>query len=131
MSDDLVRIADADREQAAARLGDHYAEGRLDHDEYSERLDAVWTARTRADLAILFHDLPLAQPAAPLVPPTRRSGGRPRWVAWLWVALALLALAVVAHEPWLLVVALVAGAVFVKRRRQRRTHPVACRGGGW
>ena len=42
-----TRISDADRERAMADLASHYAEGRLDHDEYDERLDAIWTARTR------------------------------------------------------------------------------------
>ena len=53
-----LRISDADREQAAADLSNHYAEGRLTHDEHAERLDAVWTARTHADLAPIFEDLP-------------------------------------------------------------------------
>ena len=67
-----TRIGDAEREQASAALGDHYAAGRLDHVEYSERLDAIWTARTRGDLDVLFHDLPRL---APPQPPLRRGRG--------------------------------------------------------
>ena len=62
-----VRIGDADRERAQTTLGDHYAAGRLDHDEYSERLDRIWAARTRAELEPVFGDLPgAAGPAARL-----------------------------------------------------------------
>ncbi|WP_442939946.1 DUF1707 SHOCT-like domain-containing protein [Nocardioides sp. B-3] len=43
------RIGDAERDVATARLGDHFAAGRLDHEEYDERLDAIWSARTSAD----------------------------------------------------------------------------------
>ena len=64
--DPRMRIADSDRERAMADLAEHYAEGRLDHEEYDERLDAIWTARTRADLAVLFSDLP-----RPQAPPAR------------------------------------------------------------
>ena len=53
-----LRIGDAEREQAQSRLSDHYAAGRLDHDEYSQRLDQVWAARTRAELDPVFGDLP-------------------------------------------------------------------------
>lgn len=77
--DPRMRIADSDRERAMADLAGHYAEGRLDHEEYDERLDAIWTARTRADLALLFNDLPRLpaplpprpEPAAPRRPSTR------------------------------------------------------------
>lgn len=53
-----LRIGDADRERAQAILADHYAAGRLDKDEYDQRLDQIWAARTRAELAPVFLDLP-------------------------------------------------------------------------
>ncbi len=53
-----VRIGDAERELAQTTLNDHYAAGRLDHDEYTERLDRIWAARTRAELDPVFSDLP-------------------------------------------------------------------------
>ncbi len=62
-----LRIGDAEREQAQSRLSDHYAAGRLDHDEYSQRLDQVWAARTRAELDPVFGDLP--GPGSPRVRP--------------------------------------------------------------
>ncbi len=62
---DEVRIGDAERERAQSTLSDHYAAGRLDHDEYSGRLDQIWAARTRAELDPVFTDLPgAAGPAA-------------------------------------------------------------------
>lgn len=42
------------------RLRDAHAEGRLDADEFYGRLDAVYNARTYADLDALVIDLPLA-----------------------------------------------------------------------
>ncbi|QIX27775.1 DUF1707 domain-containing protein [Nocardioides sp. JQ2195] len=65
-----LRISDVERERAAADLAEHYAEGRLTTDEHAERLDAIWSARTGADLAPIFDDLPhpargaVARPAA-------------------------------------------------------------------
>jgi len=58
MSAEGLRIGDADRERAQALLADHYAAGRLDKDEYDLRLDQIWAARTRAELAPVFTDLP-------------------------------------------------------------------------
>ena len=55
MNDDHLRISDEERERAGAELGEHYAQGRLDHAEHAERLDRVWAARTRGELAA---DLP-------------------------------------------------------------------------
>lgn len=58
-----IRIGDAEREQAQTDLGEHYAAGRLDHDEYTQRLDQVWAARTRSELDPVFRDLPGPGPA--------------------------------------------------------------------
>ena len=52
-----IRLTDAERDQAMARLSEHFAVGRLDKEEFDERSDAVWTARTGADLAPVFADL--------------------------------------------------------------------------
>jgi len=53
-----LRASDADRDRAAARLREALAEGRLTPDEHSERLDAVYRAKTLGDLAPLLRDLP-------------------------------------------------------------------------
>src|SRR5256886_4344509 len=73
-----LRIADADREAAAAFLREHYAQGRLTLGEFNQRLDAVFAATTRRQLSALTRDLPrAAAPPAPL-PVTGTAGGRER-----------------------------------------------------
>jgi hypothetical protein len=53
-----MRIGNAEREAAVRALGEHYAQGRLDQQEYEERTSAAYAARTSDDLAPLFEDLP-------------------------------------------------------------------------
>ncbi|MEU0333111.1 DUF1707 domain-containing protein [Streptomyces sp. NPDC006193] len=68
MSDDAapdLRASDADRERVAEVLRDALAEGRLDMEEFEQRLEAAWTARTYGELAPLTRDLPAAGGAAP------------------------------------------------------------------
>ncbi len=59
-----LRAADADREQAASALRDSFAQGRLDMEEFSERLDAVYAAHTTEQLHALVRDLPPPPPPA-------------------------------------------------------------------
>lgn len=62
MSDDpnlpAQRVSDADRERVAVALREHTVAGRLTLDEFAERLDRVYAARTEADLEPLSRDLP-------------------------------------------------------------------------
>ncbi|MFF0113884.1 DUF1707 SHOCT-like domain-containing protein [Streptomyces prasinus] len=61
MTDDAVpdlRASDADRERVAAVLRDAVAEGRLDMEEFEERLDATYKARTYRELEPITRDLP-------------------------------------------------------------------------
>jgi uncharacterized protein DUF1707 len=53
-----MRIGDAERDAAAADLGEHYAAGRLTLDELNERLDAVFAAKTNGQLIRIMADLP-------------------------------------------------------------------------
>jgi uncharacterized protein DUF1707 len=53
-----LRVGDAERNVAAELLAKHYADGRLDEAEYNERLGKVQAAKTTADFAGLFSDLP-------------------------------------------------------------------------
>ncbi|MGH3155380.1 MAG: DUF1707 SHOCT-like domain-containing protein, partial [Streptosporangiaceae bacterium] len=53
-----LRASDADREQAADVLNAALAEGRLTVNEHSERLDAIYQAKTQAELVPLLDDLP-------------------------------------------------------------------------
>ncbi|CAL9473793.1 hypothetical protein SUDANB15_02878 [Streptomyces sp. enrichment culture] len=67
MTDDAapdLRASDADRERVADILRDALAEGRLDMEEFGERLDATYKARTYGELAPITRDLPTAQGAA-------------------------------------------------------------------
>ncbi|MEV6567397.1 DUF1707 SHOCT-like domain-containing protein [Streptomyces kronopolitis] len=69
MTDDLpeLRASDADRERVAEILRDAVAEGRLAMEEFDERLEAAYRARTYGELAPLTADLPdLAAGPAPL-----------------------------------------------------------------
>ncbi|HWE66165.1 MAG TPA: DUF1707 domain-containing protein [Acidimicrobiales bacterium] len=60
-----VRISDGERNDAVERLNVFFAEGRLNHDEYSVRLDDIYGARTDLELNDAFRGLPRAAPAAP------------------------------------------------------------------
>jgi hypothetical protein len=102
--DPRIRISDSDRERAMADLAMHYTDGRLDHEEYDERLDAVWTARTRADLALLFDDLPRPAVSYPPVRPAGVSSRRGSRFPLLPVLALLVVLSVLFEAPlWLLV----------------------------
>jgi hypothetical protein len=63
-----MRVGDAEREACAAQIREHYAAGRLTHEEMTERLESALSARTAADLAPLVQDLPT------LPAPVRRAG---------------------------------------------------------
>ncbi len=118
-----LRIGDADRDRAAAALGEHYAQGRLSTAEHAERLDAIWAARTRADLAPVFRDLPGAEPTRSrpgALPPRRWRRGPARPPRLLLALLVLLVvLTVVTHLPFVLL--LVGAVLFVAARRHRRS----------
>lgn len=54
----VLRIGDAERDAAAADLGEHYAAGRLNLDELHERLGGVFAAKTHGQLSKIMADLP-------------------------------------------------------------------------
>lgn len=59
-----MRISDAERSAVTDQLSRHYGDGRLDEAEFQQRLDQAMHAKTQADLAGLFDDLPpLDEPA--------------------------------------------------------------------
>ena len=53
-----LRASDADRERVANVLREAAGDGRLTMDELDERLDAVYAAKTYAELEPITHDLP-------------------------------------------------------------------------
>lgn len=63
-----LRASDADREQAAAVLNTALAEGRLSVTEHSDRLDAIYQAKTQAEIVPLIDDLPARTTAQPVAP---------------------------------------------------------------
>ena len=60
-----MRVGDTERNSALEALGEHLSAGRLDIEEYGERSAKVTVARTSADLAALFTDLPAPHPTLP------------------------------------------------------------------
>jgi hypothetical protein len=83
MPGEQMRASDADRERTAELLREHHAVGRLTAEEFAERLEAVFTARTHGDLEALVADLPAIDlyqlPSASIRPasrgPVRSRGG--------------------------------------------------------
>ena len=101
--DDRIRISDADREQVAARLREHFAEGRLTQDELDERIAAAFSAKTAGDLRRVMADLPGPAPVPPSWQGPPRAAGGP-WVMYRrrrprLLPLALLALIAVLVLP--------------------------------
>lgn len=116
-----VRISDADREAVATSLREHYARGRLTLEEFQQRLDAVFAAKTDVELARVTHDLPHVNPYAPPWPPSqpasmpgpsyprgadrryqRRAWGArgPGSFGWASMAIWLIALLVIVTLSW-------------------------------
>ena len=56
--DPNLRASDADREATADRLRQHHTDGRIDAEEFQERLDKCYAAKTVGELADLTRDLP-------------------------------------------------------------------------
>jgi hypothetical protein len=126
MNDDDLRIGDAERERAAAELGEAYAQGRLTPEEHGERLDRIWASRTRGELGPIFADLPSSfGPPVVSTPRTPRGywSGRPSYrrgfpPPLLLVLLVLIVLTVTTHVPFILAGVLV--WFFVGARHRRR-----------
>jgi hypothetical protein len=99
-----MRASDAERDAIVADLGQHFQDGRLDHGEFDQRVTAALAARTRGQLATLLADLPPAAPApaSERVPQGRPGppGGRPRVLAFLPLALAVLLITAAASHGW-------------------------------
>lgn len=56
------RIGDAERDEAVDCLREHLAHGRLNQDEFDERMTAALSAKVAADFEPLFTDLPSPRP---------------------------------------------------------------------
>lgn len=74
-----TRASDAEREQIAERLREAVAEGRLDMEEFQERLDAAYKARTHGELVPLVRDLPAPGTTAGVAVPSSPGGAVTAW----------------------------------------------------
>jgi hypothetical protein len=121
----LLRASDADRERTVELLREHHAVGRLTADEFHERLDRAYAAKTRGDLDELLADLPAIDlyrlPSAGIQPTRRRGSGPLRLaddslslvpagtVPWLTLAVVSVLLA----AAWLVVGVTTGGAAWI------------------
>ena len=84
--DPNIRASDADRDRAAALLREHHAAGRLTSEEFNERLDRAFEAKTAGDIHGLLRDLPSIDlyrlPDAALTRQPRQAQRRRRSEAW-------------------------------------------------
>jgi hypothetical protein len=141
MDDQRIRLSDAERDAAAADLGEHFAQGRLTAEEHDERLGAIWSAKTRGEIGPIFRDLPsayagVAEPAPTgqaWRPPAYWNAGPRVWTTTravqrrvptpLFVILAILVvLTVIAHLPFILLGLLVWAFVATRHRGAPRWH---------
>jgi len=98
--DPNIRASDADRDRAATLLREHHAAGRLTVEEFSDRLDRAFAAKTVGEIDGLLRDLPgidlYRLPDAALTrqprqnqPKRHREAWRAAWGSWLSVSLLL------------------------------------------
>ena len=79
--DPRLRASDADRERTAQLLREHHAVGRLTAEEFNDRLEKAFGARTLGELDELLADLPaidLYELPSAGIRPTRRGGSGPQ-----------------------------------------------------
>jgi uncharacterized membrane protein len=57
-ADPRIRASDDDRDRTASLLREHHAAGRLDAEEFNDRLDRTFAAKTMGELDELLSDLP-------------------------------------------------------------------------
>jgi hypothetical protein len=128
-----IRASDADRDRIAAALGDHHADGRLTLEEFQERLDQAYAAKTLGELDDLMADLPrtdlsqlMGQPGGYPPPEGHRPGamqapgGGPSAIVRLWLVitygfLALWLVSGASSGPWFLLIAIPLAFVVVRR----------------
>jgi Domain of unknown function (DUF1707) len=123
-----MRISDTDRQRAVDELRRHFAAGRIDVDEFTERMEKALQASTLEDLDKLLSDLPMVRIADPVgytgsgqpirlgVPSSRGRGtvvgahslGRPARVA-VTVAVVVGAIILAIASSWVAAIALIVG----------------------
>jgi hypothetical protein len=82
-----LRVSDAERDTVVAELGEHFQAGRLDQDEFSERMAKALNSRTGRELSTLMNDLPpLRETVTGPMRPSRRPVYLPVLIPLLFVA---------------------------------------------
>ena len=125
-----LRAADADREHTAERLRESHSEGRLDMDEFQQRLERCYQSKTVGELDALVRDLPRHDEHAeqPSLGRFRPPGLR---LAPLVIALTVI-MAVIGHHLFWLWIPLVFLFWRMSWWRRRRSWAGARRGpNGW
>jgi len=93
-----MRVSDADREQTVKLLEKHHVDGRLTWEEFSERMEAAFHARTREDLRRTLVDLPT--PDEPRPPAERGGASGPNWRSLLSLPVVIAIVIALAVLPW-------------------------------
>jgi Flp pilus assembly protein TadB len=121
-----LRVSDAERSDVAERLGRHYSDGRLDQDEFNERVERAMSAKTQSDLSGLFDDLP-GLDENPEVP-VRRERRRSHHTA-LFLVLVIVFAVSIGHAfwwffmpSWMAVLLFAAVGIYLLQNRERRAH---------
>ena len=60
-----VRVSDAERDAAVEALREHYFAGRINVEEFTDRVEQAYTARTAEELAVVDHELPSPEDRRP------------------------------------------------------------------
>jgi hypothetical protein len=145
-----LRASHADRDQAIGTLATAFVQGRLDKDEFDERVGHALESRTYAELAGLTADLPdgLAD-LRPRRPPVPWQSPPPVSKPLLWFSVAITLLAAVSAATafmvddgvafvlvmlsvfvFLLAAPVSAGLIYDSRQCKRRGRPAPARPGG-
>ena len=114
-----LRVSDADRDRAIAELSEHYQAGRLSTEELEDRTGRALQARTAADLAALFTDLPRQRqvPATPATAPASQGShlpARPQ-VAPIAIIAVVVAVAIISGHPGLIALVPIVALIIVRR----------------
>ncbi|MGH3098003.1 MAG: DUF1707 SHOCT-like domain-containing protein [Streptosporangiales bacterium] len=122
-----LRASDADREQAVAKLREHFESGHLGYDEFNQRMDTAYKATYAHELQRLLADLPGAQPrtVAPATSPRpARKTGAGKIIAIIALVLFAFwglswALGLIGAHPVLTTIGVAVVVWLVLKRRQR------------
>ena len=97
---DQLRVSDPERAAVQERLRRGVAAGQLDLHEFDVRVQSVWAAKTRGELARATRDLPEPPPEPPPPPPLGRvfsnddAGTAMRVLAIVWASITAVNLVV-------------------------------------